>query len=99
MLRDLIAETEGVTCRIGVTRGPVFAAEMGQHLGRREFNIIGDTVNVAARLTAAAEPGTIVVSDTLAADLGPGFTVEARGTRALKGKAGEMEIFELTARS
>jgi class 3 adenylate cyclase len=99
VLRDLIAETEGVTCRIGVTRGPVFAAEMGQHLGRREFNIIGDTVNVAARLTAAAEPGTIVVSDTLAADLGPGFTVEARGTRALKGKAGEMEIFELTARS
>lgn len=100
VVRDGLRATTGagVTCRIGAAQGSVFAAEIGATLGRREFNLVGDPVNVAARLTARARPGTIVVTDTLAAMLEPRFTVRSMGRTALKGKSGRMEVFELVDR-
>ena len=47
--------------RIGVHRGPVFAGEVGPPY-RRTFTIMGDTVNLTARLMAKAAPGEIVAS-------------------------------------
>lgn len=104
-VRDVVAATaaamgtDSVTCRIGMALGQVFAAEMGVHLGRREYNLIGDTVNVAARLTARAEPGTILVSPDLAAALDDVFTLDARGEMALKGKSEAMPVFEVVGRA
>lgn len=56
------------------------AGGMGLHLGEvvegmlgsestRSYNIIGDTVNTASRLCAAAQPGEALISGALAADL------------------------------
>ena len=50
----------------GTARPP--AIRMGMHLGevvRTPFGLMGDTINVAARLEALAEPGGIAVSDDL----------------------------------
>jgi class 3 adenylate cyclase/tetratricopeptide (TPR) repeat protein len=44
--------------KIGVNRGHVFSGEVGS-THRATFTIMGDTVNVAARLMAAAPPGGI----------------------------------------
>jgi len=48
-----------LSVRIGVNRGHVFAGEIGAEF-RRTFTVMGDTVNLAARLMAAAAPGAIL---------------------------------------
>jgi class 3 adenylate cyclase len=57
------AETFGGLCvRIGVNTGEVIFAPVGPE-GRRELTVMGDTVNVAARLQAAAPPEGVVVGE------------------------------------
>ena len=47
---------------IGLHTGPVVAAHVGPE-ARRQYAVIGDTVNCGARLCSIAGPGEIVVSD------------------------------------
>ncbi len=60
-LRAVVAGECGLTIRAGVNRGNVFAGEIGA-LSRRTYAVMGDTVNLAARLTARAEPGQILAT-------------------------------------
>jgi hypothetical protein len=81
--------------RVGMASGPVFAAEMGQHMGRREFNLVGDPVNVAARLAAKAGAGEVLVAPELAGQLGDRVPLTSHGKMALKGKSEAVEVFQL----
>ncbi len=54
----------GLAHRIGVNGGHVFAGEVGPSF-RRQYTVMGDAVNLAARLMGAAEPGNALVSRTL----------------------------------
>lgn len=58
-IRDRISAVEppvvkgrqlALSCRIGLTYGPVFSAEIGGPKGRRELNVLGNTVNTAVQL-------------------------------------------------
>lgn len=49
--------------RIGLATGPVLLASIGTS-GRREFTIIGDSVNLAARLQAEAPVGGVIMDRT-----------------------------------
>jgi class 3 adenylate cyclase/tetratricopeptide (TPR) repeat protein len=51
--------------RCGAARGYVFAGDVG-HPERRVYTVMGDTVNLAARLMAHAVPGEAVISTGLA---------------------------------
>ena len=54
----------GLAVGIGLHLGEVVEGIMGSSQ-TRNYNIIGDTVNTASRLVSAAEPGELLVSDTL----------------------------------
>lgn len=98
-IRDWIANRQaafeklGKPCwgvRIGIHMGPIVAGVIGE--SRFSYDIWGDTVNTAARLQAASEPGRINVSQAIVDRLGPAAIVRPRGAIAAKGK-GEMPMF------
>ena len=60
-LRAVLDSDSALTLRAGVHRGPVFAGDIGAS-DRRSYAVMGDTVNLAARLTARAEPGQILAT-------------------------------------
>lgn len=88
--RDLVRVTPTVasdwTVRVGVHAGPAISGIAGR--SGYQFDVWGDTVNVASRLCSAALPGTVA---TLAIQAPPHLTPFWRGSAALKGK-GEVEI-------
>src|SRR3954449_10917588 len=84
-------ETHGVTfaLRVGVNTGEVLAGAVG-----RDYTVIGDTVNVAARLQTAGRPGSVTVGErTYRATR---HAVECRPLEPLelKGKADRVSAWE-----
>ncbi|MGD1862323.1 MAG: adenylate/guanylate cyclase domain-containing protein [Leptolyngbyaceae cyanobacterium] len=84
-----------LTCRIGLTYGPVFAAEIGERRGRREFNILGDTVNTASRLMSQAGENEIWMNQAMQAAIAADFPTQALGPLSLKGKSQPQPVFAL----
>jgi len=56
-----------VQFRIGVNSGEMLAGNMGSQ-DRMQYTVVGEAVNLAARLHSVAEPGEIVVNDFLVKD-------------------------------
>ncbi|MFP4322524.1 MAG: adenylate/guanylate cyclase domain-containing protein [Anaerolineales bacterium] len=104
-IRDIVAQTPPLliadqevrlSVRMGLARGAVFAAEIGLPRGRREYNIIGDDVNIAARLMGHQETDyAILVSQAVYNHTSTLFDWELVGSMALKGKAREMPVYGL----
>ena len=84
-----------ITCQIGIARGPVFAAEIGEPRGRREFNLLSDTVNTAARLMGKAVGNRILMTDAVYQEIAPYFECESLGMIPLKGKSTRLPIYAL----
>jgi adenylate cyclase len=84
-----------LSCQIGMASGPVFAAEIGEPRGRREFNVLGDTVNIAARLMSRAEPNQILMTDAVHTQTAHRYTSDSLGAFSLKGKAQPVPLFAL----
>jgi adenylate cyclase len=55
---------EGIRVRLGVHSGAVTAGVLGKE--RLQYDVWGDTVNVASRMESSGEPGRIHVSETFA---------------------------------
>jgi class 3 adenylate cyclase len=80
--------------RAGVNTGAALVGNVGA-AGQQSFSAIGDTVNVAARLQTAAEPGQVILGKGTVAELGAAAVVESLGTLDLKGKVQPVEAFAL----
>lgn len=87
---------ERLRVRIGVNTGPVVAGLIGSKL-RLEYTALGDAVNVASRLEAAAQPGQILIGPRTMDVVNGRFLIQTRGPIALKGKAEPVEVFEVVA--
>jgi class 3 adenylate cyclase/tetratricopeptide (TPR) repeat protein len=61
LLRTTIDSDAALELRAGVNRGPAFCGDVGAS-SRRTYAVMGDTVNLAARLAARAEPGGILAT-------------------------------------
>ncbi|MDA0243417.1 MAG: adenylate/guanylate cyclase domain-containing protein [Chloroflexi bacterium] len=75
-----------VVAQMGIATGDAFVVEVGVPRGRREFNVLGDAVNTAARLMAKAEPGAIYVTEEVRESVAGEFAATPLGEVALKGK-------------
>ncbi len=72
--------------RIGVSSGEVVAGRLGGE-SAAAYTVVGDTVNTAQRLQAAAAPGEIVVGETARRFAWHSFVFEELPPLMLKGKA------------
>jgi class 3 adenylate cyclase len=79
--------------RIGIHTGPAVAGVIGTR--KFVYDVWGDTVNVASRLEASAEPNRIHVSESVADALRGNLEFEPRGTIELKGKGNANTYFLL----
>jgi class 3 adenylate cyclase len=73
----------------------VLAEVVGGPTGHRKLAVVGDTVNLAARLEAAAPVGKVVVGTETAAALPPGAVLERLPAMQLKGKEEAVEAYLL----
>ena len=60
-LRMIVDGYNGLSLRAGVNRGPAFCGDIGA-ISRRTYAVMGDTVNLAARLAGRADPGQILAT-------------------------------------
>ncbi len=63
--------------------------------GRRDYGVIGNVTNLAARLSDAAAPGEILISALVKADLGETLRTESAGELTLKGFQQPQAAFRL----
>jgi class 3 adenylate cyclase len=84
----------GFQVRVGLNSGLVVVGNLGdrQHA---EYLAVGDTVNLAARLQSAAEPGTILVSESTGRLAGPVFEFEDLGKMSFKGKTAPVQVYRV----
>jgi class 3 adenylate cyclase len=96
MSSTLIEAQLGWEVRVGVHSGPVVAGVVGQE--RYQFDIWGDTVNVAARMSEKSVPGSVAVTKDIWERIGRDFEGEALGEMEVKGK-GPISLFGIRPRT
>ncbi|WP_169510938.1 adenylate/guanylate cyclase domain-containing protein [Actinomycetospora chiangmaiensis] len=101
----IIDSLAGVETDLGLPAGTL-AARVGVHTGEvvvtwaadGSWRLSGDVVNTAARLQAAAEPGTVVVGPETALAVGTVVALDPLGEVALKGKAERVAAYRVAGR-
>ena len=77
--------------RIGLETGPAVLDAAGE--------IYGDVANIAARVQALAEPGTVLVTSRVQRQIAGLFVAEDRGTHTLKGVPETVALYRLVRAS
>lgn len=81
---------------IGINSGEMVCGNIGsKSLKRLDYTVIGDAVNVAARLQSAANPAQILILDRCADQVKDQFKVNPFGEMKLKNKANPVTVFEV----
>ncbi len=84
--------------KIGICSGRLRTGAYGATI-RRTYGVLGDEVNLAARLMQAAEPGQILVSRPIYTVAGGAFQWDERPAIQVKGKTNRIPVFVLRSSS
>ncbi len=85
-VRRIMDSPREIPIRIGVNRGRVFAGDIGPSY-RRTYTIMGDAVNLAARVMAKAEAGQALATDEVLDHARVRFATEPLEPFMVKGKS------------
>ncbi len=81
---------------IGINSGEMISGNIGSAtLKRLDFTVIGDTVNTAQRLQAAAEKNQVIITETCYDKVKQSFSCRKIGTSSLKNKSSEVMLYEV----
>jgi adenylate cyclase len=84
-----------IQIRIGINSGNAVAGEIGS-VNKKEYTVLGDTVNIASRLeSSVAKPGMVVIGENTYEMVKGQFEVRSMGTATLKGKEKKVSVFEV----
>jgi class 3 adenylate cyclase len=91
-LEELNARNAGagipeLVARIGLESGPVIVDAAGE--------VFGEAPNIAARVQAAAEPGTVLVTSIVQRQIAGLFIVEDKGAHELKGVPAPVTLYRI----
>ena len=93
--RDFSVNASHLEVRIGIGTGPIVAGVLGKK--KFIYDLWGDTVNIASRITAEGVPGMIQCDTTTYHRLAQNFDFHEPQTIYLKGK-GDMTVYRLVGR-
>ena len=79
---------------IGLHHGPAVVGNIGSD-ERMQYTAIGDTVNIAARLVGRAEPGQILISETMHSAAGGGDLFHDLGLISVKGRDAQVRVYSV----
>jgi adenylate cyclase len=98
-MQDAVHERFGDDLRVGIglCSGPVIAGTVGGG-GKLEFTLVGDTVNVAARIEELTRTtgDLILIADSTLRSLSRPVRTESRGEHELRGREGLIELHALS---
>ncbi len=81
--------------RIGINSGKAVAGEIGS-VNKKEYTVLGDTVNIASRLeSSVAKPGMLVIGENTHRMVAGQFECRSLGSFTLKGREREVSVFEV----
>ncbi len=97
MIADQVASTTGMQVAVGINTGMTVAGIMGAEKARLSRTVVGDPVNLAARLAYEAIKlrGGIVISGQMTDYLPDGFAARKLPISSVKGKTQTIEAFEV----
>ncbi|MBI9107704.1 MAG: PAS domain S-box protein [Spirochaetales bacterium] len=87
-------QAETLKIGIGMHSGPLVAGNLGSSR-RMDYSMIGDTVNLAARLEGVAEANEIIITGATKNMLDDSFNLEKRTPVMVKGKKAPIEIYNV----
>jgi adenylate cyclase len=84
-----------IRMRVAINSGRALTGDIGSPK-RREFTVLGDVVNTAARIeSSVAQPDQIVISKDTRDRIGDAFQLKSLGVVTLRGRDSELEVFEI----
>ena len=86
---------EKLNIRVGINSGNVIIGDIGAKLHRRDYTVIGDSVNIAARLESAAKHGTVLISEDTYDLIEHEIEAQMLGPIEVKGKSEPITVYQV----
>jgi adenylate cyclase len=79
---------------VGAAAGPIVVGRIGSR-ERAELGVLGDPINIAARLVARAAPGEVLLAETVYSGLAGAVRADVLGRSAVRGRDGELNVYRV----